>query len=423
MAQTLILRAKHLIPHPDGRIEDGAVAVRVSRIVAVGTHAHVMRHVSGSTRDLGDAVILPGLVNAHTHLELSDLSGKIKRADSFVDWLKQVGRFVVKWKLADGLLGRRCGRFVQSAKIGIAKSIAGGATTVADISNSGASFHLLRYGPLRSVVFQEVIDLRARNIRRKIGRVRWRLRHVFDTPLLQKGVAPHAPYSASPETYRRCALLAAELNMPMATHIHETREEIEAFERNTGEFRRVMEYFIRPRFAERPACRPLAALNGLGAITNRTLLVHCNYLDESDIAILTNRRPTVVFCPRSHAYFGHDRHPFRRLLDLGVNVALGTDSLASCESLSMLDEMRFLVGSRNDVSPQEALAMATTNGARALGLSQKIGRLAQGCEADITVVSTPGRQHSPYEAIFTSSSAIKFTMVRGRMVLDNGEYP
>ncbi|NOZ20940.1 MAG: amidohydrolase family protein [Planctomycetes bacterium] len=414
MVQTLILRAKHLILDPQEHIENGAVAVCGSKIACVGTHSYVRRHVSGATRDLGDTVILPGLINAHTHLELTDLCGKIEKTDHFLDWLKQVGRFVVAWKLEDGLFPRR-GRFCQSAKNGIAKSVAAGTTTAADISNSGATFHLLRYGPLRSVVFQETIDLRARNIRRKVGRIRRRLRRIPNTPLLTRGIAPHAPYSASLEMYRRSALLATELNMPLATHAHETREEIEAFEQDAGEFRHIMDYFIRSRFAQRPRCRPIAALDGLGVITSRTLLAHCNYLDRSDIAILNDRRPSVVFCPRSHAYFGHDRHPFRDLLDRGINVALGTDSLASCDSLSMLDEMRFLVTSRKDVSPSEVLAMVTTNGARALGLSRKIGRLTRGAEADITVVAIPEPCASPYEAILAPTVANRLTMIRGRL--------
>lgn len=414
MGQTSIFRAKHLIPLAGQAIENGAVAVCGTRIVAVGRCPQVKRRISGAEQDLGDAVIIPGLINAHTHLELTDLHGRIKKCARFVDWLRQVGETVVKWKLHDKLFFWREGRFRRSVRNGIRQSIASGVTTVGDICNSGASLRLLRYGPLRAVVFQEVLDLRCRNPRRKVERVARRLRGLPNTPWLRRGIAPHAPYSASLETYRHCALRASDLNMPLATHVHETPEEIDLFEKGTGDLRRVMEYFLGPAPAWRFPARPICVLDGHGILTTRTVLAHCNYLNAEDIKVLQRREPSVVYCPRSHAYFGHAKHPVRRLLDLGVNVALGTDSLASCDSLNLLDEMRFLVESREDVSPEEALTMATENGARALDLGNRVGQIAPGCDADMAVVGIPDGSAPAHEAILDGNAQCILTIVRGR---------
>jgi len=415
MDPTFIIRARHLIPQPGEEIDNGAVGVHGCRIVAVGTAPHVRRRLSGPMHDLGDAVLLPGLINAHTHLELTDLAGGMKPADTFCHWLRQLGQDVVRWKLEDRLLLRRRGRFWHSTIHAIAKCLAAGTTTVGDISNSGASFHVLCHGPLRSVVYREVLELRTRSHRRAIRRLRRRLLGRPRTAWMTPGLSPHAPYSVSMALYRHCALLAGELNAPLTTHLHETPEEIEAFLDGTGELRRVMGYFMRRPDAGRTPGRPLAVLDGMGAITHRTLLAHCNYLDASDLAMLDDRKPSVVFCPRSHAFFGHERHPVRRLLDLGIHVALGTDSLASTESLSVLDEMRFLMESRDDLSPQEILAMATLHGARALELDGRVGRLAPGFEADVTVLGTPVRCPRAHEAVLHPGAAPMLTIVRGRV--------
>src|SRR5207249_2843443 len=215
--------------------------------------------------------------------------------------------------------------------------------------------------------------------------------------LLTSGATPHAPYSVSPELYRGVSDLARRRRLPLATHTAETKEELEFLKSGTGAIR---EFLIRlnalPEGWIPPGLDAVSYLESLGVLEQPALLIHCNYLDPDSLARLLRSRSSVVYCPRSHEFFRHVDHPVRSLLDLGVNVALGTDSLASNDTLSVLDEMRFLYKNRKDLKVDEILRMATLNGAAALGFGGTVGRLRRGYWADMAVLNLPDHLDAKY---------------------------
>jgi len=401
----LILRSKYVIPSAGTEIENGAVAIDGATVVGVGEYGAVSRAHSGEVRDFGEAVIIPGLVNAHTHLELSDLKGRIQRGEKFTHWLANLMRAKLLWTPW---------KYNRSVRNGVRECLASGTTTVGDISNSRASFRVLKGGAIRSVVFYEVLGFIPRDAARNIKRVSRRLKRIAPTELMGLGIAPHAPYSVSEELYVACKELARRLNLPLCTHIHETQSEIELMLSGGGEFRGIVRW-SRPRGSDwqPPRVTPIQRLNQLGLIDARTLLVHCNYLNEEDMRIISSAGASVVFCPRSHAFFGHSGHPFAELRRRGVNVCLGTDSLASNDSLSMLDEIRFLI-ERHGVCPADALHMATRAGAEALGFDN-LGRLERGCPADLAVISLPSGCKTAHDALADPSSRNICTIIAGEV--------
>jgi cytosine/adenosine deaminase-related metal-dependent hydrolase len=163
-----------------------------------------------------------------------------------------------------------------------------------------------------------------------------------------------------------------------------------------------------------PRVSPFGFLKELGVLKPGTLLVHCNYSNAKDIGILGETGTPVVYCPRSHAFFGHSRHPVARYRKAGVPVALGTDSLTSNRTLSILDEIRFLAGKRRDLTARVLLEMATRDGARALGAHREMGRLARGYRADLVAVSLAGADGAPpEERLLEDGSRVILTVVDG----------
>jgi cytosine/adenosine deaminase-related metal-dependent hydrolase len=205
------------------------------------------------------------------------------------------------------------------------------------------------------------------------------------------GVSPHAPYTADAETYRECAAFARANGMRLMTHLAETTEELELLERGQGA---LAEFFNRragPSGAAfcAPGLSPIAYAASLDVLGPTTVIAHANYVSDDDIRMLADSGAHVAFCPGSHAFFRHPRHPVERLLSAGVNVALGTDSLASNDSLSMLVELRRVRETYPGIEPATALRMATENGARALGVEGRYGTLAPGKTASFVGIRPP----------------------------------
>jgi cytosine/adenosine deaminase-related metal-dependent hydrolase len=377
-----IYRAKFVLAESDLLLQNAAVHVcdpgRISRVEPwhsppASDNVEVV--------DWGSAIILPGLVNAHTHLELTRLHQQLTEFSSFTNWLSQLIQKRRLWTTED---------YVESVRHGAELSLASGTTLVGDISASGASAPALKTSGLRKVVFHEVLGLFPEKAAESAAGLDARLELVSPDSLLTYGVSPHAPYSVAPELYRATAETACQRRIPLATHLAETREEREFLGSGSGEFRDFMTRLgALPGNWKPPGLAPIPYLDSLGALLPSALLVHCNYLDRESMATILHSRSSVAYCPRSHAFFGHEEHPVRELLDMGVNVALGTDSLASNCSLSILDEMRFLFRSRKDLRCPEIIRMATLNGASALHFGGVLGRLRRGYWADMTILQLP----------------------------------
>ena len=428
MTDTLTLRAAYVLPHRDKVIDGGWIEIGGSRIVEGGNG--LPKRDRGRVVDLGNAAVIPGLVNAHTHLELSDLQGKIPPPKSFTQWLGHILAF----------RRREAGKPLDHAvEKGVSLSLESGTTTVADISSTGDSLHVLPNLPIRKRVFREVICLEPEKVSgvmegaiRDVGAIRRvaptknAVGAYCDVSLLSAGLSPHAPYTACPKLYLGCALFAQGSDLLLCTHVCETLEEVEFLREGTGSFAIMLKALNMLEGWKPPGMYPLEYLKSTGALKGPWLLVHCNYLSGKEIKIIEETASSVVYCPRSHRYFGHREHPFQDLLKRGINVALGTDSLASNQSLSILDEMRFLHENYPGLDPVEIFSMTTEGGAKALRLEEKIGRLIPGMEADLTAIELPqgsvGAGLKPartiYERLLSPEARVILTMVAGRVCYD-----
>jgi cytosine/adenosine deaminase-related metal-dependent hydrolase len=360
-------------------IRDGAVLIEGGRIARVGRAAELRDHSGDVTRDYGEAVILPGLVNAHAHLELGRLI-RPDRPGRFIDWLTSV--------LGAGLDADTA---AAAAAEGAAESLRFGVTTVGDISRHARAVRgTLRHSPLRGVSYGEVVGMARR-------------KHVLPDllaaakddavrgPDLKPGVSPHAPYSIDADGYRQCLDAARAKGLPLTTHLAESPDEAAFLSDHAGPFHELWDRLGAwdessvPRFAGGPV-RYAASLGLLDH--HPTALAHFNYCDDDELALLARGRASVVYCPRTHAYFGHPPHRWREMLAAGINVALGTDSRASSPDLNLVDDLRLLSRLAPDVPARTLWELPTTRGARALGLGDEAGAIAAARCADLVVFPT-----------------------------------
>ena len=377
-----IYRAEYVLAEPDLLMPNAAVHVSSDgRITGVESWKDGPPIGAAEIVDWGSAVIMPGLVNAHAHLELTALHDQLTQFQSFTDWALQLIHKRQRWTKED---------FVNSVCAGAEAALQSGTTLVGDVSASGWGLEGGCGVGLRRVVFEEIAALSPANLDSALVQIQARLDRAVPDPLLIQGISPHAPYSVSPELYRRLAGLSRDRGLLLTTHIAETSSEIQFLQSGTGEFREfLLRLGVLPEEWQPPQLSPIAYLDSLGVLGPSSVLIHCNYLDQESMNRILATRSSVVYCPRSHDFFGHDPHPVRQLLDLGINVALGTDSLASNNSLSILDEMRHLFRTRKDLKPEEIFRAATLTGAAALRFGGVLGRLQRGYWADLAVIQLP----------------------------------
>ena len=398
----MILKAETIWPGRGRVIRDGGIKIEEGIVTEIAPFADIARGRE-RVQNLGNAILLPAFVNAHTHLDLSHLKGKTEKGSRFEQWLKTVAK------------ARAMTLFeTRSVRRGIAEVIAGGATAVGDISVSGKSAALIhKHGLLESVVFCEVLGFDPADAGRKLERLRAGIEGMQDGKHVRLGISPHAPYSVSAELFRGCAALARELDLPMAIHAAESPSEVEFLASGTGELRELLESVgMIPKNWQPPGKRPIHYLDDLGVLKCSPMLIHCYQVDESEAAVIESRGCSVAYCPRSNAFFRRPTDSLHKLLEAGVNVALGTDSLASNDSLSMLDEMRFVKERHPRLDWETVLEMGTINATRALGIRQG-GVLKIGQPADITAIKPADAPALPSQILGEGSSVI-FTMRAGR---------
>jgi cytosine/adenosine deaminase-related metal-dependent hydrolase len=369
----LLLRAAWIYPMDRPPVRDGGVVFSGGKISDLGDGDRLARaHPAAIVRDLGEVVLLPGLVNAHAHLELSTHVRGGPPA-SFVDWLTD-------------LMGRLVDP-TEAVKLGVAQSLRFGVTSIGDISRQCAVTRpLLAGGPLRIVSYGEVQAMAQRR-----GLLEERFAVASDTTneseRLRVGVTPHAPYSIEPAGYARCLDFAIRANRPIATHLAETPAEANFLGDQSGPFRELWDVLNAwdeqvPRFLG----GPIRYAKSLGLLDYPTLLAHVNYCDDEEMSILAHGKASVVYCPRTHAYFGHPPHRWRTMLDRGINVAVGTDSCASSPDLNLLDDLRLLRKIAPEMPAEDIFALATLRAARAIGMEDSIGSLTPGKYADVVAI-------------------------------------
>ncbi|MHB1422506.1 MAG: amidohydrolase family protein [Gemmataceae bacterium] len=390
---TWTLTAGWVFPVSSPPLADGIITIVGERIVSIEPAKQQTADV-----DLGAAAILPGFVNAHTHLDLSGLRGKCPPSADFTGWLRQV-------------IAHRRGTTPQQIEAdihtGLAESVRHGTTLIGDISGAGGSWDVLANAPLRAIVFREILGLSEDRASGAWQRLEQWLVSRIATPTCRPGVSPHAPYSV------RSALFfaASSSRVAVAVHLAETAAEQELLALRRGafvEFLRDLDVWAPDGLADDTA-HVLKLLNGLSP----TLLVHCNYLAPT-ASIPSNC--TIVYCPRTHSAFDHSPHPFREFLARGVRVAIGTDSLASNPDLSVLAEVRHLHRQYPDVPGDVLLRMATLSGAEGLGWADETGSLEAGKSADVAIVPLPPGGRDPYERLFDSDLPVQRVLCRGRWI-------
>jgi cytosine/adenosine deaminase-related metal-dependent hydrolase len=376
-------------------------------IAAVGPRREVLaRHPSAEQFDAGDALVLPGLVNAHTHLELSHCTASDQPA-SFTDWLASLpARIGVERD------------FAAAGVAGAKRSVEFGVTTVGDISQQAhLTRPVLRDGPLRVVSYGEVLGIGATRV--KVDAL---LQQAIDSNLasdgLTIGVSPHAPYSLECDDYFRVAATARELRLPVAAHVAELPYEAQFLQHQSGPFRELMERWgIWRDGVHTFRGTPIQLAKAAGVLdSSPSLLAHVNYCNDEELATLAAGRASVVYCPRTHAYFQHPPHRWRDMLAVGINVAVGTDSCASSPDLNLVDDLRLL----HRLAPEQSAAvlweMATIRGARAVGAESTSGSLTVGKVADVTIY--PVQTNDPLTEILEAATLPSEVWVAGERVFN-----
>jgi cytosine/adenosine deaminase-related metal-dependent hydrolase len=399
------LTARWLVPVDAPPLAGGTITVAGDRILAVEPHGDRTAHA-----DAGDCAILPGFVNAHTHLDLSGLRGRVPPTTDFTDWLRAVIRHRRESDSAHQEVAIRAG---------IAESVACGTTLLGDIAGLGASWPLLKEAPLRSVVFYELLGLTRQRARQawRAGRA-WLAEHPA-TPFCRPGLSPHAPYSVRASLIRLVARLACEQSFPLALHLAESQAELELLARRQGSF--VPFLTALGVWDPKGLARSPEHVIQLCTRAPRTLFAHANYLASQT---QVPRESTLIYCPRTHAAFGHQAYPLLEFVRAGTRIALGTDGLASNPDLSVLEEARFVYRRYPQVDAEAILRMATLNGAEALGWSEVTGSLTPGKSADLVVLPLASANgDDPYPLILESSSSVRAVLWRGRWSFVDASLP
>lgn len=380
----ILIRAAWICPIASPPIANGWVAARDGRIVAVGGPEAPVPTAVDQVRDLGRVVVLPGLVNAHTHLELSWLRDRVPPAASFVAWM--TGMFAAR----GGAVERPDDpKVVEAARIAAREMREAGTIAVGDISNSLASIVPIADEGLSGIVFHELLGF-SDTTGAAIERTRTARATAPRRDGVRVSIAPHAPYSVSPELFQAIRRIVDENGGVTSVHVGESPEELEFVERGTGPWQAILRRLgVWREEWKAPGTGPVQYLDAIGMLKPGTLAVHGTQLRDDDLRVLAERQCTLVTCPRSNQWVGVGVPPVERFYQSGVPVAVGTDSLASVADLNLfaeLKEMRWLAPS---VPAGRFLESATVVGARALQLDAELGTIEAGKRAALIGVALP----------------------------------
>ena len=420
-----IYRAAWVLPVVAEPIRQGAVMVDAGgRIAAVGPAASIEPPGGAEIVELGEAALLPGLVNVHAHPELSLFRGALEDL-RFRDWiLRLVGTKRTALTDAD---------YDLAARWTLVESLRAGITTVAATESSAASLGALKEAGMRGIVYREVFgpdpsvapDSMA-ELRGCIDRLRGEA-----TDLVRLGISPHAPYTVSDALFSAAAEYAIAEQLPVAIHSDESAAERALVSQGEGDFAPG----LRARGIETPPRAPstVQLLDRLGVLAARPLLIHCVLLDYDDVVRLVDHGCAVAHCPVANAKLGHGVAPLPELREAGVRVGLGTDSVGSNNRLDLLEEARLAsllhrgrLASHDYLGPAELLRLVTLDGARALGMEDRVGSLEPGKDADLCAVSLAAPHvrpvHDPVAALFHAArgSDVILTAVAGRVLYRDG---
>jgi cytosine/adenosine deaminase-related metal-dependent hydrolase len=408
----MLLRARVVLPVTRPPIDDGAVLISGNRIRTVCRWRDQSVGAGEQVVELGDTVLLPGLVNAHCHLDYTDLAGEIPATKLFTDWIKSITTAKAGQIYAD---------FAQSWLRGAHMLLRTGTTTVADIETVPELLpEVWLATPLRVFSFLEMTGVKSRREPRVI--LDEAVRNIESLPVSRggAGLSPHAPYSTMPELLRLSAATAREKGWRLVTHVAESDLELEMFLHARGE----MFDWLQRNERDMSDCglgSPVQHLERHGYLADNLLAVHVNYLAPGDAGLLERRGVSVAHCPRSHVFFRHRRFPREELAGVGVNICLGTDSLASVTKvrgrpveLNLFTEMQSFAAAHPAVPPETIVCMATLNGARALGMQGTIGELSENAMADLIAVPFTGNCADAFAAVVHHAGDVAASMIDGK---------
>ena len=420
-----VYRAAWVLPVSSDPIRDGAVLVGSDgRIAAVGPRLALEPPPDAEVVDLGEAALLPGLVNVHAHPELALFRGALEDL-RFRDWiLRLVG--TKRQALTDA-------DYAVAARWTMVEALRAGMTTVASTESSAAAVHAMKDAGLRGTVYREVFgpdpaqcDASMHELQGAVDRLR-----VEETALVKIGVSPHAPYTVSDALFRAASRYACDEGLPVAVHAAESGIERALVTRGAGDFAPG----LRARGIETPprGTSTIELFDRLGVLDARPLLIHCVLLDADDVARIADHGCAVAHCPVANAKLGHGVAPLAELREAGVRVGLGTDSVGSNNRLDLLEEARIAsllhrgrLATHDFLSPADLLRMATIDGARALGFDHQVGTLEPNKDADLCAVSLAAPHvrpvHDPVAALFHAARGtdVVLTVVKGRVLFRDG---
>jgi 5-methylthioadenosine/S-adenosylhomocysteine deaminase len=414
--------ARWVVPVTSDPIEHGCVVEHNGSIEYVGPLEGAPK---GEDHDLGESVLLPGIINTHTHLELTAMRGFLEDL-CFNDWIDKL-RSSRKEALTEEML-------LDSARYGIVEGLHAGITTYADTCAAGLVMEAMLEMGVRGIMFQETFGSAPEQTDEAMAVLKERVAALQkkETDLVRVGISPHAPYTISDDLYAATARYAKETGLRMGLHIAESASETEIVCAARGPF--AIEWSVRGLALSPRARSPVALLEKTGCLDTSPLLIHCVNLDAEDIAAMAKHHCSVAHCPASNAKFGHGISPVADLIAAGVTVGLGSDSVASNNRMDILEEARLAIlfqraikKSEQAFTARQALEMATIGGARALRIDDRVGSLEVGKDADLAAFSLSHARVTPVGDIVAAilfavaGTPAHFVAVKGRPLLAERE--
>lgn len=429
----MLIKARYVLPISAPYIEDGAIVIRDDKIVAIGKASDLEKKYAGEqTYDYRLSALIPGFVDTHTHLEYTAMRGLVDDVP-YGQWKSKLMAYEALFDQQD---------WIDSARLGALEALASGITTIADITQTGASGYAAQATGLRGIIYREVEGME----RHLLGQVMsdaladiaaWE--NDFDPALLEVGIAPHSPYSCHPELFEAVRDFAAD-GRPVAMHLAGSREEYQFVKYGSS----MLGFDVREQYDKQA---PLWLPTGVSPVryvdqyriynVPRFLAIHCTQVDSEDIAILKRSQVSIAHCPRCNAKLGMGTAPIDEFLEAGLTVGLGTDSPAAANTMGMFTEMAtgMLIQRSHStrirnrfLSARQYLKFATLDGARALGLDRRVGSLEPGKQADLVVIdlthSAQVPTRDPESAIVYTShrSDIALVMVAGKPLYVDGDW-
>jgi cytosine/adenosine deaminase-related metal-dependent hydrolase len=424
-----ILTANYVLPISSEPIQDGAIVIENDKIIAVGTRQEINKQfLNVESEDFGEAVIMPGFVNAHSHLELTAFRGFLDDVEhDFFSWLMKLT--ISREKLSNEDIE-------NSALYGTLEGLRAGITCFADIGRYGfAGFNALKKHGLRGFSFQETEfspdNATAENDFAKLEEKFLSLK-ADETNLVKVGISPHSPYTVSSKLFEKLAGYSLQNNVKLTIHAAESDSETDLLKHGKGKFAAM--FANRNVTWKSPQVSSIQYLHDLGVLRTKPLLAHCIKVDSRDIELISATDSRIAHCPKSNAKLGHGIAPFEKFLKQSIKIGLGSDSVAGNNVCDILEESRFasLLARTNNVStrlitPKEAVNAATYGGAEALGLEKEIGSLEVGKQADLIVIKLDNIAQQPIFDIYatvlfaTSIREIYLTMCAGEEVFRDGK--